>query len=49
MLTPAAHIRETLSTADFLSTRAGLVSTDDLRRYIPQSNEPVTLAKEQEQ
>jgi len=42
--TPEQRIRDTLDAADFLATPSGLVSTDDLRRYMPPRRPaPVTL------
>lgn len=46
-MTREERIRETLARSDFLFTRLGLVRTEDLRRFIPPSTVPVTLAKEQ--
>lgn len=42
-MTRTERIRETLARADFLSTKSGLVATDDLRRYLPPPAKPVTL------
>ena len=42
-MTREERINETLARADFLSTKSGLVSTDDLRRYMQPPAKPVTL------
>ncbi|WP_425061851.1 hypothetical protein [Roseovarius confluentis] len=47
-MTGEQRVRHTLAAADFLSTRRGLVCTADLARYLPPSNAPVTLAKEEQ-
>jgi|GEM_PF-6938858 len=41
--TRAERIAATLARSDFLSTRSGLVSTDDLRACLPYEAKPVTL------
>lgn len=41
--TRAERIAATLDRSDFLSTRSGLVSTDDLRACLPYEAKPVTL------
>jgi hypothetical protein len=42
-MTREQRIRHTLARADFLSTRSGLVATEDLRRFMPAPAAPVTL------
>lgn len=34
-MTPSERIAATLARSDFISTRRGIVSTDDLRRCLP--------------
>lgn len=46
-LTPADRIAATLSRSDFISTRRGIVSTDDLRAFLPAYQAQVTMKEEQ--